>query len=92
MDDLARLVNSRNNSRPCPRCGTKLSYISVHGTFKCKNCDYSELDTYGQMKVLLSEHPNLSKAEISQALGIPLREINRYIINGVLENPSGNIA
>ncbi|MBQ9631479.1 MAG: hypothetical protein IJV04_00975 [Lachnospiraceae bacterium] len=39
------------------------------------------------MKELLEESPNLSMVEISMILGIPLREVKKYIRNGALENP-----
>ncbi len=88
MDDLSRLVKNRNAMRFCPQCRAKMGYVSVHGIYYCKNCGTSIKDTYGNMKDLLEESPNLSKVEISMILGVPLRVVNQYIgSDGVLENP-----
>lgn len=64
-----------------------MEYSSVHGVYRCENCGISFKDIYGEMKELLEESPNLSMVEISMILGIPLREVKKYIRNGALENP-----
>ncbi|MBR1634714.1 MAG: hypothetical protein IJ682_06610 [Lachnospiraceae bacterium] len=88
MDELTRLVRKRELIRYCPQCGEKMSYSAVHGIYTCKNCDHTEKDTYGMMKDLLEDRPYLTKAQMSAILHVPLREINKYIRDGVLDNPN----
>lgn len=88
MDELSRLVRRRQLIRYCKQCGEQMSYSAVHGIYTCKNCNLSFKDTYGRMKTLLEETPSLSKIEMARMLGVPLREINHYIRDGVLENPN----
>lgn len=88
MDELARLVRKRNMVRYCEECGQRMTYTAVHGMYSCKNCNTSFKDTYGRMKDLLEDNPNLTKAQLSRMLGVPLREINNYIRDGILENPN----
>ncbi len=88
MDNLTRLVRKRNLVRYCDQCGEKMSYSAVHGIYTCKNCGNSFKDTYGKMKELLESRPSLTKVEMSRILNVPLREINSYIQDGILDNPN----
>jgi predicted amidophosphoribosyltransferase len=90
MDDLERLVQRQNSIRCCKQCNVKMSYTSVTGTYTCPNCGGEEKDTYGKMKDLLKDRPTLTKGQMSAILGVPLREINKYIKDGVLDNPNRN--
>ncbi len=88
MDELATLIRKRNIVRYCEKCGKRMTYTAVHGIYNCKDCGISILDTYGRMKELLEDNPNLTKAQISRMLHVPMREINSYIHDGILENPN----
>lgn len=87
MDSLSNLVHKKAAVRFCPRCKNKMAYTAVHGKYTCPNCNYTELDVYGQMKELLADNPSLSKIEMSMILDVPLRELNPFIKDGILENP-----
>ena len=87
MDELTSFINSQNNIRYCNNCGKRMHYSAVHGIYSCDDCRISYKDIYGEMKELLEETPNLSMVEISVILGVPLREVKKYIKNGTLENP-----
>ena len=93
MDGLKRLVNSKNSVRYCQNCGIKMQYAAVLGTYTCKQCGAVQKDTYGLMKDLLEDNPNLSMSEVSLILGVPLREVRSYVrSDGVLENPRSDQA
>ena len=87
MDELTNFINSKKTIKYCSNCGKKMNYTAIHGTYSCPNCGLSFKDLYGEMKDLLEETPNLSMVEISMILGVPLREVKKYIKNGTLENP-----
>lgn len=89
--NLKGLMRRKTNTKFCPKCKTKMSYVSVLGKYTCKNCDYIEFDLYGQMKQLLEDNPSLSKVELSLILDVPIRDLNMYIDNGVLNNPYKDI-
>ncbi len=88
---MSNLNRRKVRIKMCPYCGTKLSYASILGKYSCKNCGFSELDLYGQMKELLEDTPSLSKIELSLILNVPIREINQFIDDGVLNNPFHDI-
>lgn len=91
MDSLERIVRTKNAAKQCPKCGNKLSYSSVHGEYFCKKCKHREKDLYGRMKDLIEMNPSLSKIEMSMILNVPMRDLSKYIDNGVLVNPNPDI-
>ena len=89
MYDLETALKLRKEkNRHCKRCGNIMSYFSATGAHVCKQCHFTEQDTYGKIKNLLELNPNLSKMELSSMLHMPIRELNQYISDGVLVNPS----
>ncbi len=88
---MGSLVRRKRGIKLCPQCNTKLSYSSILGKYNCKNCGYTELDLYGQMKELVEDNPSLSKVEMSLILDVSLREVNQFITDGVLSNPYKDI-
>ncbi len=91
MDRMKNLVHRKTNVKFCPKCHSKLSYVSILGKYHCKKCDYFEYDLYGQMKQLIEDNPSLSKVEMSLILGVPMRSTNEFIDDGILNNPYRDI-
>ena len=91
METMKGLMRRKTKVKYCPKCHSKLAYTSVLGKYFCKECDYVEYDLYGQMKQLLEDNPALSKVEMSLILDVPIRDLNQFIDDGVLNNPYTDI-
>lgn len=86
--ELERL---RNGPKMCPRCHTKMEYISL-GEYKCPECRLIERDGYGKVRAYIDEHGPSGAQEIEEATGVPRETVDELLREGKLEivnGPSG---
>ena len=85
------LYKRKISDHRCGECGGRVSYSVVEGIYTCQECGAVEKDDYGKIKDLLEKNPALSRIELASILHIPLRELNRYFVGGVLTNPRDSL-
>lgn len=68
--------------RNCKRCGKIYNYT---GSAVCNNCLRQEQEDFEKIREYLFRNPNSSAAEVSEALGIELKVISRFLKEGRLE-------
>lgn len=68
--------------RNCKRCGKIYNYT---GSAVCNNCLRQEQEDFEKIRDYLFRNPNSSAAEVSEALGIELKVISRFLKEGRLE-------
>lgn len=73
----------------CPKCGTqyKKSDTSV---MICPKCGHEEISTFGKIKQYIDEHGTSTAWDISQATGISITKIEKYLREGRLEIPENS--
>ncbi|MGE5605494.1 MAG: MerR family transcriptional regulator [Bacteroidota bacterium] len=67
--------------RNCKRCGSIYNY---NGSAVCNNCAKQEQEDFDKVREYLFEHPNSPAAEISQAIGVEIKVISRFLKEGRL--------
>ena len=84
LKDFEKALYKRKISEHrCKECGGRVSYSIVEG--------FVEKDNYGKIKDMLERNPALSRIELASILHIPMRELNRYFVGGVLTNPRDSL-
>ncbi len=68
--------------RNCKRCGKIYNYM---GSAVCNNCLQQEQEDFDKIREYLFKNPNSSTAEVSEATGIELKVISRFLKEGRLE-------
>ena len=68
--------------RNCKRCGKIFNYM---GSAVCSNCLQKEQADFERIREYLFTNPNSSTAEVSEATGIELKVISRFLKEGRLE-------
>jgi flagellar operon protein (TIGR03826 family) len=68
--------------RNCKRCGKIYNYT---GSAVCGNCLRQEQEDFEKIREYLFKNPNSSTAEVSEATGIELKVISRFLKEGRLE-------
>ncbi|MGE5607167.1 MAG: MerR family transcriptional regulator [Bacteroidota bacterium] len=68
--------------RNCKRCGKIYNYM---GSAVCNNCLQQEQEDFEKIREYLFKNPNSSTAEVSEATGIELKVISRFLKEGRLE-------
>ncbi len=68
--------------RNCKRCGKIYNYT---GSAVCTNCLRQEQEDFEKIREYLFKNPNSSAAEVSEALGIEIKVISRFLKEGRLE-------
>ncbi len=68
--------------RNCKRCGKIYNYT---GGAVCNNCLQQEQEDFEKIRDYLFNNPNSSTAEVSEATGIELKVISRFLKEGRLE-------
>ncbi|NLY74105.1 MAG: MerR family transcriptional regulator [Firmicutes bacterium] len=68
--------------RNCKRCGKIYNYT---GSAVCNNCLRQEQEDFEKVREYLFQHPNSSAAEVSEAVGVELKVISRFLKEGRLE-------
>ncbi len=92
LKDFERALYKRKISdHRCKDCGGRVSYSIVEGSYTCQECGSVEKDNYGKIKDMLERNPALSRIELVSILHIPMRELNRYFVDGVLTNPRDSL-
>lgn len=69
--------------RNCKRCGKIYNYT---GSGVCNNCLQQEQGDFEKIREFLFKNPNSSVAEVSEATGIELKVISRFLKEGRLES------
>lgn len=78
----------RKHTKTCPRCRTKMEYISL-GEYKCPACRYTFLDDYGKIRAFIDKHGPATALEIEEATGVPRAVADEYLKIGKLEIAKG---
>mgnify|MGYP001950325701 FL=1 len=68
--------------RNCKRCGKIYNYT---GSAVCNNCLRQEQEDFEKVREYLFNNPNSSAMEVSEATGIELKVISRFLKEGRLE-------
>lgn len=68
--------------RNCKRCGKIYNYT---GSGVCNNCLRQEQEDFEKVREYLFNNPNSTTAEVSEATGIELKVISRFLKEGRLE-------
>lgn len=71
--------------RNCKRCGNIFNY---RGISICNNCVTQDEKDYGLVRDYIIEHPNSSTVEVSEATGVSVKTISRFIREGRLDSDS----
>jgi hypothetical protein len=57
---------------------------------KCPKCGYEELNDFGKVRTYIEECGSSPAHVISEATGVSVTKINKYLIEGRLEIPDGS--
>jgi flagellar operon protein (TIGR03826 family) len=68
--------------RNCKRCGKIYNYT---GSAVCGNCLRQEQEDFEKIREYLFRNPNSSTAEVSEATGVELKVISRFLKEGRIE-------
>ena len=78
----------RHNTKMCPRCKSKMEYISL-GEYRCPACRYLFLDDYGKIRDYIDRHGPSTALEIERETGVPRAVADEYLRSGKLEIVKG---
>lgn len=62
----------------CEKCGGILVYSGL-GEYRCEECDTSEYDDYGKVRVYLEKHRGATVTEISDETGVSHKSIRDMV-------------
>ncbi|NLW47348.1 MAG: MerR family transcriptional regulator [Firmicutes bacterium] len=68
--------------RNCKRCGKIYNYT---GGAVCNNCLRQEQEDFEKIREYLFKNPNSSTADVSEATGVELKVISRFLKEGRIE-------
>jgi hypothetical protein len=71
--------------RNCKRCGKIYSYTGVE---VCPNCLAIEQEDFSKVRDYLYQNPNSTIPEVSEATGVDVRVITRFLREGRIESTS----
>lgn len=77
------------NVKICQRCG-KLFKIDNYNFELCPNCIKIDNEDFEKVRTYLYDHNTATSVEISENVGIPIAQIERYLKNGRLEIPENS--
>lgn len=69
--------------RNCKRCGKIFQY---KGNWICPNCVQQDDEDFHKVREYIIAHPNSTSIDISQATGVELKTIARFLKEGRLES------
>ena len=64
--------------------------IYISGGYVCEKCGNETFDDFGKIKAYIDEHGPSPGIVISEATGVPIAKINRYLRQGRIEIPDGS--
>jgi flagellar operon protein (TIGR03826 family) len=70
----------------CPRCGKLFGRLSSP---ICKECEKEEENLFQKVRQYIDENPNSKIADVTEALGVSVKKIMRYLREGRLEASPG---
>jgi flagellar operon protein (TIGR03826 family) len=68
--------------RNCKRCGKMFQFI---GSYICMNCIRQDDEDFRKIKEYVLDHPGVSPVDVSEATGIDIKTISRFLREGRLE-------
>ena len=75
--------------RICPKCGGRYIFQGA-GRYVCEKSSNETYDDFGKIKAYIDEHGASPGIVISEATGVPIAKINRYLRQGRIEIPDGS--
>jgi flagellar operon protein (TIGR03826 family) len=66
----------------CKRCGKMFQFM---GSYICMNCVRRDDEDFGKVKGYVLDHPGASLVEVSEATGVNIRTISRFLREGRLD-------
>lgn len=88
MASLEQYVKQKNMGT-CPECGGRLVY-KYSGIYGCEKCQIEVYDDFGKVKKYIEEHGPSPANIISDATGVPMNIINKFLRKGRVEIPEGS--
>lgn len=73
----------------CENCGGILKDAGV-GIYVCSQCGHETLSPFGQVKKYIQENGPDNAYNISQATGVPVSRIDKFLREGRIEIPDGS--
>jgi flagellar operon protein (TIGR03826 family) len=68
--------------RNCRRCGKMYQFM---GSYICMNCARQDDEDFQKVKEYVLDHPGASPVDVSEATGVEIKTISRFLREGRLE-------
>lgn len=73
----------------CPSCGARMTYIYGE-TYECPECGCRKLTDFGRVRKYLEDNGPRTAIVISEATGVSIEVINKFLREGRIEIPDGS--
>ena len=89
-EQISAVMNDRYDmAHECPKCGANMVY-AFGEVYECPKCGNREYTDFGKIREYLETHGPQNAVTISDATGVSVNVIQRFLYQGRIEIPDGS--